>query len=82
MASFTYIVRVQKLQDQLSESIASISLLLSQVTSLEQIDHIMNVEVLKAANTYKMLGSLLKISSGLSTNSADVQLSGDVNNLF
>ena len=82
MASFTPIFRVQKLQDQLSESLASISLLLSQVTSLEQIDHIMNVEVLKAANTYKMLGSLLKTSSGLSTNAADVQLSGDVNNLF
>jgi hypothetical protein len=32
----------------------------------------MNVEVLKAVNTYKMLGSLLKTSSGLSTNAADV----------
>jgi len=32
----------------------------------------MDVEILKASNTYKMLGSLLKTSSGLSTNVADI----------
>jgi hypothetical protein len=42
----------------------------------------MEVEVLKASNTYKILGSLLKTSSGQTKSVSEIQLSGDVNNLF
>ncbi len=82
MSCLTFKFRIQKLSDQLLDSVTAISHLLDQVTTLNQIDHIINVEVVKAANTYKMLGSLLKTSSGQVQNVAEVKLSGDVNNLF
>jgi len=52
--------RLQKLTDQLLEVTEQINESIRNVKSLQDIDNVITQELVKASNTYKMLGSVLK----------------------